>query len=156
MHVGTISAVIDILLCNGNIITFAIEEYLTKMGPNCTITCDRGITSMTLYCNIYAAGHWINRNVMGVTYIFSIYTPTLYLVDCTVRHDSNFCMCIQLLDTTIDAKMRLRTSLHLPCLITQLYRTFISDIELDAYVPSRVYIVMKHIFVIYHTTVPKD
>lgn len=41
LYVWTISAATSILLHNGNQTSFAIEKYLTKIDPNCTITRDR-------------------------------------------------------------------------------------------------------------------
>lgn len=52
-------------------------------------------------------------------------------------------MCTEVIDTIIDAKMWLRLSSLLPCLITQLCCTFISDVELDAYTTSHVQMVLR-------------
>lgn len=59
VHAMTISAVTGILLHNGHQILFAIEKYLTKMGPNFTMTWDRRISRTILYHNIHAACCWI-------------------------------------------------------------------------------------------------
>lgn len=55
-----------------------------------------------------------------------------------MNRDPNFCICTQLLDTIIDAKMRSRTTLSLPCAIIQVCHTLIYDAEFDAYAPTRV------------------
>lgn len=53
-HTGTMSAITGIILSNRNQISKATQEYITKVGPNCTTTCDRGISGTHIYCNVYA------------------------------------------------------------------------------------------------------
>lgn len=43
LHVGPTSATISIIHSTGNQTLRSIEEHNTKVGPNCTITCDQKI-----------------------------------------------------------------------------------------------------------------
>lgn len=115
-----------------------------------------GDQQQTLYRNIHATYRQINENKMGIAHMSSFNTPTLHLVNCIMRQDLNFCLCTQLFDTIIDAKILLRTTLLLPYLVTQFVIHSRIDGEFYAYAPSLVNIVIEYISVTYHATVPEN
>lgn len=121
-HARTVSAIIGIILGNGNQTVNTICDWGVSHndGPHYTMTRDRGINNKKLYRNIHTTYGWINNKVMGITNMSSFYTPTLHLVHRIIRKDPNFRMCTKLLGIIIDAKMWLRSCLPLTNLITQL------------------------------------
>lgn len=114
----------------------AIEEYITMMDPNCTITRDHGFRGMMIYRSIYISYSWIHHNMISVSHTFSFYIISLYTIECMMIEDMNFFMWTQLLSTMFATKL-LSTSLSLSCLFTRICSTPQSKIKSVAYTGDR-------------------
>jgi len=112
-----------------------LDTYLPIMRPNCENPQNGGIKGTTTYRNIYAAGRWVCSNIIRTSHTSSFYEPTLHIIHCLMSNNYMFCMCKQLFSAICHSKVKLdaKSSAHmlLPCLITLICKTFISDQKLD-------------------------
>lgn len=78
------------------------------------------------------------------------------IIECLMTQDPNFYICTQLLGMLIDTKIRFRTTLPLPYLITQIYYTFIPEVEFKIYELDHVYLESEHVTMAYNVVVIED
>jgi hypothetical protein len=130
-----IQEVTGIQISSGNQDPKYLAEYLPIMGPACVNPDMGGIKGTTTYKNVYATGRWICSNIIGTSNTSCFYEPTLHIIDALMFSNFRFCMCRQLFTTICNSRHKLDTNdeayMLLPCLITDICRTFIGDQEYD-------------------------
>jgi hypothetical protein len=133
IDLNLIQEVTGIPISTGDQESLPLVDYLPIMGPNCENPRTGGIKGTTTYKNVYAAGRWACTNVIGTSHSSSFYEPTLHIIHTLMSRNFRFYMCQQLFSTICQARRRLDTqpdaNMLLPCLVTKLCKTFVSDYE---------------------------
>ena len=126
------------------------------MGEHCKVPQGCGISAKTVYGNVFALYRWLNRNVLGVSYVSSFYNQVLRIVYILITKKKDFCMCHTLLDTITSDKDKRKTFMPLPILVTQICKEWMLEDEFNHAIKEKISIQAETISSSYNASVQID
>ena len=108
------------------------------MGEHYKVPQGGGISTKTVYRNVYALCRWLNRNVLAVSHVSSFYNQVLHIVYILMTKEKDFCICYIRFDTIASAKDKRMTFMPLPILVTQICKEWMLEDEFNHAIKDKI------------------